>query len=112
MIAMWMNAMITEIILKIVSKRDVLISEKKIDKTNDNATNITLKLKFDTVSGWANDVIIANKFKMINKNRMTFLIKKTSLSNNNHHYNKQHCIDITKRFITSLIDSIKVRMYN
>jgi hypothetical protein len=46
-----MNAMITEIILKIVSKRDVLISEKKIDKTNDNATNITLKLKFDTVSG-------------------------------------------------------------
>lgn len=47
----WMSAIKIEMILKIVSKRDVLISEKKIDKTNDNATNITLKLKFDTVSG-------------------------------------------------------------
>ena len=41
----WMSEIKIEMILKIVSKRDVLISEKKRDRTKVNATHITLRLK-------------------------------------------------------------------
>lgn len=74
MITIWITASIIEIMLKIVSKRVVLISVKKIERTNVNATNITLRLKFEIVSGCVNETIIATKFRIININKIAFLI--------------------------------------